>query len=306
MLALTKPAKFFNNFFDPSRLTTNISGNQIYTETNIRPRLATSRYHLETETNTATGVVTRYMTAGYQPYIVNYLVHRNLDVKTFYYDKMKNITVQLGYKLGGFTDKENIKVLTDSVSPGSTSGSKFIPEENFKILFRTSNPVDSFYYSGVLIEKNTDISADGSTILGGYKVLGYSTIKPYFNFYYPVKSSTVNPIKVPGSVEVKQYNDYQGLKQTIPYGYVFDTIQDVVDFLFGYGRYLESQGFKFNKFSNELNETLNWSNAVREFLFWTTQEWAPGTAITVSPAADGFELDTNNSCLLYTSDAADE
>ena len=44
-----------------------------------------------------------------------------------------------------------------------------------------------------------------------------------------------------------------------------------------------------------MKETLNWANAVREFLFWTTQEWSPGSAITVSPAADGFELDTNNS-----------
>ena len=62
----------------------------------------------------------------------------------------------------------------------------------------------------------------------------------------------------------------------------------MADFLFGYGHYLEDQGFKFDKFSNELKETLNWANAVREFLFWTTQEWAPGSAITVAPAADGF------------------
>ena len=58
---------------------------------------------------------------------------------------------------------------------------------------------------------------------------------------------------------------------------------------------MEDQGFRFNKYSNELKETLNWENAVKEFLFWTTQEWAPGSAVTVSPAADGFELDTNNS-----------
>ena len=70
---------------------------------------------------------------------------------------MKNLSGQLAYKLGGFTDKDNLKVLTDSVSPGSTAGSKFIPDENYKILFRTSNPVESFQYSGVLIEKNTDV-----------------------------------------------------------------------------------------------------------------------------------------------------
>ena len=294
-LALTRPAKFFSNFFDTSRLSTNTGGNQIDSDTGIRRTLATAKYHLETSTNTATGVITRYQTAGYQNYVVNYLVSKNLDAKTFYTDKMKGLTVQLAYKLGGFTDKENIKVLTDSVSPGSTSGSKFIPDENFKILFRTSNPVASYYYSGVLIEKNTDKSSDGSTLLGGYKVLGYNTVRPYFQFNYPVKTSTQTPVSVEGSLVVKKFATHQEATQTIPYGHVFDTIQDVADFLFGYGHWLESQGFKFNKFSNELKETLNWSNAVREFLFWTTQEWAPGSAITVSPAADGFELDTDNS-----------
>ena len=294
-LALTKPAKFFSNLFDPSRLTTNVAGNQIYTATGIRNTLATAKYHLETETNTATGVTIRYQTAGYQPFVVNYLISRNLDVETFYHVKMKNLSVQLSYKLGGFTDKDNIKILTDSVSPGSKSGSKFIPDENYKILFRTSNPVESFQYSGVLIEKNTDISQDGSTILGGYKVLGYSTTKPYFNFNYPVKTTTATAVSVEGSTVIEQYTAYQETTQTIPYGHVFNTIQDVADFLFGYGQWLESQGFRFNKFSNELKETLNWANAVREFLFWTTQEWTPGSAVTVSPAADGFELDTNNS-----------
>ena len=298
-MALTKPAKFFSNFFDPSRLQKNVSDNQIYSETGIRNVLGTAKYHLMTETDTTSDITTRYQTAGYQPYIVNHLVFNNLDPKTFYYDKMKNLNVQLAYKLGGFTDKDNIKVLTDSVSPGSTSGSKFIPDENYKILFRTSNPVDSFAYSGVLIEKNTDTTTktDGSSVtyVGGYKVIGYNTVKPYFNFNYPVKNATATAVSVKGSTVVEQYNNFQQTTQVIPYGHVFDTIQDVADFLFGYGHWLESQGFKFNKFSNEIKETLNWANAVREFLFWTTQEWSPGSAITVSPAADGFELDTNNS-----------
>ncbi len=98
-----------------------------------------------------------------------------------------------------------------------------------------------------------------------------------------------------GGEEVKHFKNYQETVQTIPYGYVFETKQDVANFLFGYGHWLEAQGFKFNKYATEIHETLNWENAVREFLFWTTQEWAPGSAITVSPAADGFELDTNNS-----------
>ena len=297
-LALTKPAKFFSIYFDNSRISKNRSGNFIDSTTGIRQRLSTAKYHLETETDTTTNVTTRYTTAGYQPFVVNYLVSQNLDAKTFFYDKMKGLTVQLAYKLGGFTDKENIKILTDSVSPGSTAGSKFIPDENFKILFRTSNPVNTFDYSGVLIEKNTDTTTDtdGSTVtfVGGYKVLGYSTAKPFFNFNYPIKSITGTKVKVAG-VEVATYSNYQLTTQTIPYGYVFDTIQDVADFLSGYGNYLERQGFRFNKYSTELKETINWNNAIREFLFWTTQNWSPGSAVTVSPAADGFELDTSNS-----------
>ncbi len=294
-LAITKPAKFFENLFDVSRLSTNSAGNKISSDTGIRFNLNKAKYHLETETDLTTGVTTRFMTAGYQVFVVNYLTGKGLDPKAFYYDKMKNLDIQLVYKLGGFTDKDNIKVLTDSVSPGSTAGSKFIPDENYKINFRTSNPVESFQYSGVLIEKNTDTSLDGSTLLGGFKVLGYSTTKPFFKFNYPVKTSTKSALKVEGSVGVDQFTNYQETVQTIPYGYVFTTVQDVADFLLGYGNYLESEGFKFNKFSKEIKETLNWTNAVREFLFWTTQEWAPGSAITVSPAADGFELDTNNS-----------
>ena len=96
-------------------------------------------------------------------------------------------------------------------------------------------------------------------------------------------------------VEVERFSNYQETVQTIPYGYVFDTIQDVADFLFGYGQWLEAEGFKFNKYSNEIKEILNWKTSVSEFLFWTTQEWTAGSAITVSPGADGFHLDTKNS-----------
>ena len=292
-LALTKPAKFFTNLFDTSRLSTNVSGNKIYSDTGIRINFDDVKYHLQTIVDNNTGVTTRYQTAGYQNFVVNHLVHKNLDPIVFYYSKMSDLKIQLAYKLGGFTDKENIKVLTDSVSPGSSSGSKFVPDENYKILFRTSNPVETYNYSGILIEKNADISVDGSSLIGGYKVIGYNTENPNFSFYYPVKGTQHTNVTI-GGTTAKRYTTYQTAVQTIPYGYVFTTIQDVVDFLFGHGEWLESQGFKFNRYSNELKETLNWGNAVNEFLFWTSQPWAASSAITVSPAADGFELDTNN------------
>ena len=109
-----------------------------------------------------------------------------------------------------------------------------------------------------------------------------------------MRSGQTSKITVDGT-SVEEYQNYQEDIQTIPYGYIFDTMQQVTDFLLGYGRYLEKQGFAFDKFSTEIKEVLNWRTAVREFLFWTTQNWTPGSAITVSPGSDGITIDTNNS-----------
>ena len=56
------------------------------------------------------------------------------------------------------------------------------------------------------------------------------------------------------------YKEYDTTVQTIPYGHVFDTEQDVVDFLMGYGEWLKSLGFTFDKFSNELKEVFKLEN----------------------------------------------
>ena len=92
-----------------------------------------------------------------------------------------------------------------------------------------------------------------------------------------------------------KYQTYLPDLQIIPYGHVFMTVQDVVNFLFGYGRYLEERGFVFDKFSNEIKEVQNFETGVKEFLFWTTQNWASGSAITISPGAENLSLTTKNS-----------
>ena len=295
-LAILQPSKFFGTYLDSSRLSKNSVGNYVITASGLRQKTSTARYHLETTTNTETGVVTRYQTSGYQPYAVNYLISQNLDPATFYYDKMKNLDVQLAYKLGGFTDKANLKILTDSISPGSTSGSQFLPTENYKIYFRTSNPVKKFYYSGVLIEKNSTVAEDGSSIAPGYRVTGYDITNPVFKMLLPKRNSN-NSVKVQGSVRATVYKDYTDAVETVVYGTLFETRQDVVDFLSGYGKWLESQGFEFDRYSKEIGKTLNWDNAIDEFLYWTTQGWAAGSAITVSPGAAGFNLETKDSVI---------
>jgi hypothetical protein len=76
----------------------------------------------------------------------------------------------------------------------------------------------------------------------------------------------------------------------IPYGIVYSTIQDVVDFLLGYQERLISVGFEFQDFNKDLNITLNWTTSAKEFMFWTLQNWSLGSVITLSPAANRLKF----------------
>ena len=49
--------------------------------------------------------------------------------------------------------------------------------------------------------------------------------------------------------------------------------QDVVDFILGYGKYLEELGFTFSLFREDTYDVSDWQTSVREFLYWTTQNW---------------------------------
>jgi len=72
---------------------------------------------------------------------------------------------------------------------------------------------------------------------------------------------------------------------TLNYDTILETPQDVIDFLLGYGRLLETQGMVFDEYNKDLGVVQNWETAVREFLFWTTHNWAEGSILSVSPGA---------------------
>jgi hypothetical protein len=71
-----------------------------------------------------------------------------------------------------------------------------------------------------------------------------------------------------------------------PYGTEFTHIQEVYDFIIGYGKWLESQGFIFDEFNNDLEAVIDWNFTAKEFLYWTTQNWAENSIIALSPFAD--------------------
>jgi hypothetical protein len=136
-------------------------------------------------------------------------------------------------------------------------------------------------YSAVIIEKTE----------AGYTVRGYDLMNPYFTIIPSIVNNNAYKITVLNSNGVV-FNDYQTVKLTVPYGYEFNTQQQIVDFLISYERYLIAQGFTFNDVDAQLAETRNWKLSVKEFLFWAQQGWQPGTIVVLSPVSNVVNLIT--------------
>ena len=324
---LAKPSRYAGLFFDRSRVNKNFIGQYVYDSLYRQP---VTNYVLPTDSN---------FTAGYINTVSDYLKSLGYTASSYLADRLNNISVQLSYKLGGFTNKDNMQVAVGSVSPQSTSRGVFLPQQDFTILLYKSAPLVNANYSGVIAQK-TDT---------GFKISGYANFNRTFTYYKPrqfndsnfirvgattesftdwqgggfyakgaivrnsgtfyratsaVSSSTAfnaenwkeigSTLPLQGGVSVKKYKNYDPNTTTIPYGFEFKNIQEVTDFLFGYDRYLQELGFVFDEYISELNQPANWELSVKEFLFWTTQNWNVSSVITLSPAASSLKFQKEN------------
>lgn len=129
----------------------------------------------------------------------------------------------------------------------------------------------------------------------------------YNNQYYRVKVShnaakefnvelfqRLRELPYAGGVRVSTTNKFNDLEVQVPYETVFNSVQDVYNFIIGYGNYLERQGFVFDYYNKDLSAVLDWHYSAMEFLFWSTQNWAAGNLITLSPFADYIKFNRTN------------
>jgi hypothetical protein len=87
-----------------------------------------------------------------------------------------------------------------------------------------------------------------------------------------------------GAVEAFRRRNFNKLRTyTIPYNYIFGTVQDVVDFLLGYYEYQMSIGIVFSGYDSETQTAFDWITSVKEFMFWTKHNWANGSLMRLQP-----------------------
>jgi hypothetical protein len=321
-ILVNQPARTLATAWDRSRQFRSPIGEIVYNEPNRQLRLQ------DLEFPNTINDSERVFASGLVNYIKDYISSDITEVYSDYVNSVKSIENQIGFKLGGFTSKDKFNLILESRSP-TNQGNVFVPDENYSIFLNTSSPTKTVFYSGVIIEKQTN----------GFAVRGYDEQTPYFTFYPVRESNRDREINVGGITEnviewsegqflpkglAVQFNNqfyrvaeghttgnsfdetkfasiprlkteggrtaflrygFSLVSETIPYGTVFETIQDTIDFVLGYGHWLEEQGFVFDYYDAENGFVADWQTSVREFMFWTTQNWSEGSVLSLSPAA---------------------
>jgi len=146
----------------------------------------------------------------------------------------------------------------------------------------SSAPTGNYYQQGQIVKYGNNF----------YRVAVSHRSEATFN---PAYYSQLPYLPTVGGAVVQGVGRFTNDVINVPYGSFFNSIQEVYDFIVGYGNYLTVQGFVFDGFNAELNSVIDWDFTAKEFLYWTTQNWSDGSIITLSPFAESIKFISSTS-----------
>jgi len=200
------------------------------------------------------------------------------DVLQSIISEIRNVKSRLQWTANGFLDATSLDFVADILIE-QEKGNR-IPQEDYAISLKNTSPSVVLTYSGVKV-----IVDDA----GGYRIQGFDNISTYFPYYAVKAGGPSIPVEV-GSITYKKYTTFETVISYLDYGTVLMTRQEVINFLLGYGHYLESQGWKFEDTAPTQDDILDWSYSAREFATWSQTRWQANTQIALSPAAQNLVL----------------
>ena len=332
---LNQPAKLFGLGFDISRIKKNLANQYVYADTNKHIELnkialpntyeAENRVLTSGLVNYIYNLITSDVTKFYESYDYDLKnLNNQLGIKIAGFTDKPKFNLLLDSrspnateKGGIFVPQENYQIFLNTSSPVDTpiysgvtvekAGGGFIVRG-----YSFDNPFFNYF-------KPISTNADVDIVIGGVSenFVDWTENKRYSvgqivrnnNRFYRVTDdftstesfdtenlATLAELPITGGRRAKFRKVFNTRKvERINFGTLFRTVQEVVDFLLGYGKYLESLGFEFDYFNEETQVVENWDFSAREFLFWTTQNWALGSAVSLSPAASIIEFKSENS-----------
>lgn len=267
IMALSKPAKFFNLYIDVDNYKYSSEFNQF---------LVNDRSHLTPSDIVVYGNGTPKH--SYVNWIVDYEKQYGVDSTKEIENILYNLDVRLVYRLAGFSDKDLLKFYVEKGTPNSKNNSLLIPDESYSVLLYENQPFDRVQYSSIIVQKTSN----------GYSVYGNSQNQSYFTIYTPKITSNFNTISVLG-LSVRSAKEFLNTPVIVPYGTEFVTVQDLTNFITGYGAYITKQGMTFDLVEN--NVPVTWEQMVAETLYWIQTGWEVGSTININPAAKKIKVD---------------
>jgi len=266
---LRKPAKYASLLWDTNLFAYDSAFDQILQKNRTyRPGLAD--YCLHGVADDA-GIVSRR--EGYNQFIFNRLVYNNYNAKDVE-TRVRNLELNLCYAVGGYTDKNLLKVVAETATPNTSNNTIFVPDENYNIFLSKSHPLERVVYSGVRIVR----------VENGYKVSGYDNTNPFFKVVPSKKTQNTRTFSIGPDTGFSVFDDYSPYIVNVAYGTVLVTKQQVVDFLNSLQRYYVNKGIIFDNEDGDFIET------AKQFVFWSQQGWEVGSVFTVSPLHDRIRI----------------
>jgi len=327
---LNRPAKTLGLFFDASRTRRDISNHIVYTESKKRLKLrdlvcpntadATDIVYTSGLINYITNYISTAVSSNYAEYKDNL---QNLTQQLGF--KVKGFTTKEKFKLildsrsptsegDVFIPEENYEIFLNSSTPFdlATYSAVLIEKISKGYVVKGYDLANAKFKYFPVVRLSDDPARTVGGITVSYvnwspkKLYSEGTYVRYNNVYYTVNKNhqsgprfedknftAIAKLPVVGGSSAVFHRNFSKKVQELPYGTVLYSNQEVVDFLLGYGKYLESIGFIFNNFDKKIVSVQTWSLSAQEFLFWTTQSWATGAVITLSPGAEQLQCKKN-------------
>ena len=271
----------FSNFGSGAELQATVSGGAV---TSVAVTNPGGNYQTVPTINVDSGSATfsvilasgakRYI-SGLNNAVVNFAQYNNTTVSTIS-KRFENYAINPMIKAGGFISNNQEIILESSQDKGRVN----VPEENINTVLYTSQPKEELFFGAVKITKAAN----------GYQISGYDTTKQTFTYFKPKRDAGVVMVDA-GNTRVSKYKYHESTTSTLDYNTVLDTIQDLYEFIIGYGLYLESQGWK-----------PSWNTAAGSTVIWSETAKLNGvhyaipsvTKIEINETSNGYFSNVNN------------
>ena len=329
---LNNPARVIGLGFDVSRIKRNFANQLVYTETGkpieldklVFPNTVLSNQRTQTSglVNYIYNLVASNVLTVYDDYKKDInSIRNNLGIKIAGFTEKNKFRFLLDSRSpkqetegGVFVPEENYQIFLNTSSPIEvvTYSAVLVEKTPGGFIVRGYDQAQPFfnYYPPLKQASDTTVTIGGIS----ERTSSWQPDRPYQkgqvlennnNFFRVIRDfrsglnfetnnlAQLAELPIVGGKRAQFSRNFDSRKQLkVPYGTRFDTSQEVIDFVLGYEAYLKSKGFDFNYFNPETETVENWNFSAREFLFWTTQGWADGTTIALSPSASSVSFNS--------------